>query len=85
MCFMNGRGCIDQVFVMRELAERFESKGKEMYVAYMDLEKAYDRIDRNAMWRVREMFGIDDNLLRAMKSFYNGSDACARVFRKMSD
>ena len=29
----NGRGFIDQVFVMRELAERFESKGKDMYVA----------------------------------------------------
>ena len=29
----NGRGFIDQVFVMRELAERFESKGKNMYVA----------------------------------------------------
>ena len=48
--FRSGRGCVDQVFVMRQLAERFVSKGKSVYAAYMDLEKAYDRIDRNAMW-----------------------------------
>ena len=83
--FRNGRGCIDQVFVMRQLAERFECKGKDMYVAYMDLEKAYDRVDRNAMWRVLEMYGINGNLLRAVKSFYDGSDACVRVCRQKSD
>ena len=83
--FRNGRGCTYQVFVIRELSVRFESKGKDMYVAYMDLEEVYDRIDRNAMWRVLEMYGINDNLLRAIKSFYNGSDACVRVCRKMSD
>ena len=83
--FRNGRGCIDQVYVLRQLAERFESKGKDMYVAYMDLEKAYDRIDRSAMWRVLVMYGINGNLLRAIKSFYDGSEACVRVCRQKSD
>ena len=83
--FRNGRGCVDQVFVMRQLCERFESKGKNLYAAYMDLEKAYDRIDRNAMWSVLEMYGVNDRLLTAVKSFYNNSEACVRVCRKKSD
>ena len=41
-----------------------------MYVAYMDLEKAYDRIDRDAMWRVLSMYGIKTG--RPRKSWMNG-------------
>ena len=47
--FRRGRGCVDQIFVMRQLSEKFVSEGKSLYVAYMNLEKTYDRIDREAM------------------------------------
>ena len=48
--FRSGRGCVDQVFVMKQMSEKFCGKNKSLFVAYMDLEKAYDRIDRDAMW-----------------------------------
>ena len=44
--FRSGRGCVDQVFVMEKMSEKFCGKNKSLFVAYMDLEKAYDRIDR---------------------------------------
>ena len=43
--FRRGRGCVDQVFVMKQMSEKFICKNRELYVAFMDLEKAYDRID----------------------------------------
>ena len=83
--FRRGRGCVDQIFTMRQLSEKFVSKGKSLYVAYMDLEKAYDRIDREAMWRVLSMYGVNDDLIRGIRSFYEGSEACVRVCRQESD
>ena len=41
-----------QVFVMKQMSENFVDKNKSLYVAYMDLEKVYDRVDRKRMWRV---------------------------------
>ena len=35
-----------------------------MYFAFLDLEKAYDRIDRKAMWRVLRIYGIGGRLGR---------------------
>ena len=32
--FRRGRGCMDQVFMMRQLSEKFMSKGKSLYVVY---------------------------------------------------
>ena len=57
-------------------------KGKNLYVAYMDLEKAYDRIDRDAMWRVLRMYGVNGSLLKGIQSLYEESEACVRVCRK---
>ena len=80
--FRSGRGCVDQVFVLKQMSEKFVDKNKSLYVAYMDLEKAYDRIDRDAMWRVLDMYGIRGRLLKAVKSLYERSEACVRVCRE---
>ena len=50
--FRSGSGCVDQVFVMKQKSEKFLDNNKCLYAAYMDLEKAYDGVDRDEMWRV---------------------------------
>ena len=34
-----------------------------MYFAFLDLEKVYDRVDRDAMWNVLRVYGIGGRLL----------------------
>ena len=77
--FRSGRVCVDQVIVMKQKSEIFVDKGKCLYVAYMDVEKAYDRIHRDAMWHILSMYGINGQLLKAVQSLYTGSEACVRV------
>ena len=61
--FRKGRGCTDQVFVLRQVCEKMKEKGKQAWIAFMDLEKAYDRIDRHAMWQVMRIYGIGGRVL----------------------
>ena len=56
--FGSGRGYVDQVFVMKQMSEKFLDKNKSLDVAYMDLEKVDDRVDRDAMWHVLGMYRI---------------------------
>ena len=83
--FRRGRGCMDQLFVVRQVCEKYLRKGKEVFWAFMDLEKAYDRVDRAALWSVLQVYGIGGGLLRAVKSFYENSRACVRVGKEQSD
>ena len=76
--FREGRGCVDQIFAVRQLCEKYLGVNREVYMAFMDLEKAYDRIDRNALWQVLRIYGVGGNLLRAVQSFYDESRACVR-------
>src|SRR5215469_12641453 len=77
--FRKGRGCIDQIFAIKCLCEKFREKGRDVYIAFMDLEKAYDRVDREALWVILSKYGIRGKLLDAVKGFYFDSRACARV------
>ena len=49
------------------------------YVGFMDLEKAYDRVNREALWQGLRMNGVGGKLLNGIKSAYVGSLACVTV------
>ena len=48
--FRAGRGCIDQVFAVRQVFEKVIEKDKVVYAAFVDLEKAYDIVSREKLW-----------------------------------
>ena len=80
--FRSGRGCVDQVFVMKQMSEKFVDKNKSLYVAYMNFERAYDRVDTDTMWHVLGMYGINGQLLKAVQSLDEKTEACVRVCRE---
>ena len=77
--FRQGRGCMDQVFAVRQVCEKYLANGKNVFWAFMDLEKAHDTIDRYGMWQKLRVYGVGGKLLRAVKSFYIACKAFVRV------
>ena len=41
--FRKRRGCVDQIFVIKQLCKKLLAKGREVYFAFMDMEKAYNK------------------------------------------
>ena len=77
--FRRGRGCTDQIFIVRQICEKYLGEGKDVSFAFLDLEKVYDRVDRDAVWNVSRLYGIGGRLLRGVKSLYVVSKTCVRV------
>ena len=48
-------------------------------MGFIDLEKAYDRVSREALWQVLRMYGVDGKLLTGILSMYINNLACVRV------
>ncbi len=42
----------------------------------MDFEKAYDRVDREALWSVLYIYGVGGKLLKRIQAFYREANAC---------
>ena len=83
--FRSGRGCVYQLFLVRQLCEKCLAKEKDLFWAFMYLEKAYDRVDRDAQWQVLQYYGVGSKLLKAVQSFYADSKACVRIGGEISE
>ena len=51
----------------------------------MDLEKAYDTVERHGMWQMLRVYGVGEKLLKAVQSFYIDSRTCVRVGNDVSE
>ena len=60
--FRQGRGCMDQVFAVRQVCEKYLSNWKDIS---WDLEKAYDTIDRHGMWQILRVYGVREKFVES--------------------
>ena len=83
--FRPGRSTTDQVFTLKQIAEKSWEHGKYHFACFVDFKKAYDRVPRDKLWKVLQEYGVDRQLLRAIKSFYCRPEVCVRVNGKQSE
>ena len=55
---------------MRQLGEKIIEKDKIMMMVCVDLEKVFDRVNREFLWQVLERCGVRERLKEAIKSLY---------------
>ena len=77
--FRPNRSATDQIFTLKQIAEKSWEHGKDHFACFIDLEKAYDRVLRDKLWKVLQEYGVDRQLLRAIKSFYCRPEVYVRV------
>ena len=46
-CFRAGRGCVDQIFTLKQIGEKAQDKKRRVL---MDSENAYDIVNREVLW-----------------------------------
>ena len=52
--FVSGKGTVDAIFMMRQLQKKFLEKRKDLFFAFVDLEKAFDKVPREVVrWALR--------------------------------
>ena len=68
--FRAGRSTIDMVFSIRQLQEKCREQQMPLYIAFIDLTKAFDLVSRSGLFQVLEKVGCPPQLLTIIKQLH---------------
>ena len=77
--FVLGRGTTDAIFVVRQLQEKYLAANKRLYMAFVDLEKAFDRVPRKVIWWALRKLGVEEWIVRLVQGMYANARSRVRV------
>ena len=77
--FVPGRGTTDAIFVVRQLQEKYLAANKRLYMAFVDLEKAFDRVPRKVIWWGLRKLGVEEWIVRLVQGMYANARSRVRV------
>ena len=77
--FVPSRGTTDAIFVVRQLQEKYLAANKRLYMAFVDLEKALDRVPRKVIWWALRKLGVDEWIVHLVQGMYSNARSRVRV------
>ena len=71
--FQQGKSTVDAIFVMRQLQERYKGEKEEIFHRFVDFEKAFNRVLREAIaWGLRRQ-NVPEQLITLVMALYVNS------------
>ncbi|XP_060582312.1 uncharacterized protein LOC132738738 [Ruditapes philippinarum] len=75
----------DAIFVLQSLINQTIKQKKKLYAAFIDYQKAYDKIYRNGLWYKIIKEGINGKILNIIRSMYSEVKSCVKHLNELSD
>ena len=77
--FRPERSTVDMPFVVRRLQELARRRRIPLYMCFVDLQKAYDLVDRELLWKVLARAGVPGEMIAVILQFHDGMQAQVRM------
>ena len=77
--FRPGRSTMHAVFTLQHFTDLQLARQEPMYICFLNLRAAYDRVSRPLLWRVLQRLGIGGKILAAVQSLYSNSTVAVQV------
>ena len=83
--FSPGKGTTDAVFVIQQLQEKQIEMHKDLFLSFVDLEKAYDRVLMDLVYWCLRRRGVPEKVVRLVEATYHGASTVIRTMHGRTD
>ena len=76
--FKEKHSTIDAIFALHSIITKYVTGGRRLYCAFIDFQKAFDRIYLDGLWFKLLKLGVNGRMLRILISMYNNVRSCVK-------
>lgn len=69
--FRPNRSTVDMIFAVRQVQEKCIEQNMDLYAVFIDLTKAFDTVNREALWVILSKFGCPDKFVNLIRQFHD--------------
>ena len=73
------------IFTARQLQEKCQEQNVDLYMAFVDITKAFDTARREGLWKIMAKFGCPAKFITMVRQFHDGMLARVRNDGEFSD
>ena len=83
--FRKSRSCQDHIFSLTTIIRNRLKMKKDTFVAFIDMQKAFDWVNRDFLWYKLLVHNITGKIYWAVRSIYNYNESCVKVNTLLSE
>lgn len=83
--FRGGRSCTDASFTVKLLIEKKIEHNQELHMCFIDLEKAYDNVNRRILFETLQEYEVPKKLSRMIENLYQKTKIKVKIGEKISN
>ena len=77
--FTPAKRTVDAIFIVRRMQGEYQKKDKKLFMCFVDMEKAFDRVPRKVMEWAMKKKDLSEVMVCAVLSLYDGAKRRVRV------
>jgi Reverse transcriptase (RNA-dependent DNA polymerase)/Endonuclease-reverse transcriptase len=83
--FRKNRSTIDLIFTIRNMMEKKWEKREDLYMTFLDLEKAFDNLPREKVWECLRKKEVEEGTITRIQSMYKNCKSRVRTLEGHTD
>ena len=76
--FRNNKSTVDAIFILQNVIDMFVKRNKALFVSFIDLKKAFDCTNHDALWFKLDLNDLSSKTLSLLKDMYNKMKLCVK-------
>ncbi len=85
MALEKNRSCTDHIYTFTSLIRNICSENKSTFCFFIDMQKAFDWVDRDLLFFKLLEYNIDEKIYNCIKIMYNHPLSCVKLYSNVTD